>query len=169
MALEFGEKLRNIVRDNAQTMTMIAQARKFMRPDISDYAEDKKTMMAKRRCCHMIIDNNDIKLAVVPVGDSGDKLVCSACGAEIDARFDKNTVDVLNNALKVIDKILLFGIIHNMKPEIVQTLIDIKAVWPDIAQCDKELNIHMTHQSHDSESLANVGAEYANNPITRLR
>ena len=70
MALEFGEKLRNIVRDNAQTMTMIAQARKFMRPDISDYAEDKKTIMAKRRCCHMIIDNNDIKLAVVPVGDS---------------------------------------------------------------------------------------------------
>ena len=60
MALEFGEKLRNIVRDNAQTMTMIAQARKFMRPDISDYAEDKKTMMAKRRFCHMIIDNNDI-------------------------------------------------------------------------------------------------------------
>ena len=67
MALEFGEKLRNIVRDNAQTMTMIAQARKFMRPDISDYAEDKKTIMAKRRCCHMIIDNNDIKLAVVPL------------------------------------------------------------------------------------------------------
>ena len=155
MALEFGEKLRNIVRDNAQTMTMIAQARKFMRPDISDYAEDKKTMMAKRRCCHMIIDNNDIKLAVVPDGESGDKLKCSACGAEIDARFDKNTVDELNNALKVIDKILLFGIIHNMKPEIVQ--------------CDKELNIHMTHQSHDSESLANVGAEYTNNPITRLR
>lgn len=131
---------------------------------------------AKRSCCHIILDSTGVaKLAVSKHPDDG-CLYCDACKRKINTKFDKASVDKINDALEVVNQALLFGLIYGMDGQTAASLVSVKSVLPDVAQLMTEINERVQNKQNIDSTVDALGKEYDskytsfyNNAFTSIR
>lgn len=132
-------------------------------PIIGSHNEPEYVKEMKKSCVHITFDGNDYRLRTEKTADG--KLVCRVCGREIATKFDNSGVETLTNAIKVINQLLLFGMLNGLKAEPIATLISLKKTLPAAAQLLKELNEYVKHDEASADAERNIGLEY-NTPGT---
>lgn len=114
---------------------------------------------AKRCCCHVLFDGRQYpKLSISRRADG--KLWCNACGREISTVFDETDTQKLVDALPVINKILVFGLINGLDKNAAMSLVSVKSVFPDIIQMSSELNQALDNNQKASKITGAIGSEY---------
>ncbi|MBR1988156.1 MAG: hypothetical protein IKA36_03845 [Clostridia bacterium] len=118
--------------------------------------------MTKKRCCHLTYNGSEPVLRIRR--HSNGKVICDVCNREIftDFKNDRN-IDILTDAIKVINQLLIFGMFNNLMAQPIAMLISLKEVLPDVAKLAGELNAHVLRVEASTATEANLGAEYFNN------
>ena len=156
-------KVQQLVTPIMQRMTAIYMTEK-MTPVIGNAGNNDQHKQEKQECVHLIFNQNspECKLNKTPDG----KLKCDACGREVYTKFDGSNVTVLLDARKVIEQIMFFGMVNNLKPDIVAACIDMKKMLPALAQVAAELNEYVKREETNIDTVGNVGDEYRFRSIT---
>ena len=112
---------------------------------------------AKKRCVHLIRDIQSGQL--VPTLEEVDdtKFKCRLCGREVYKKFDKSAVDILSNAIAVLNMLAFFGMTLNITPEHMSKIIFLKEVIPDAIQLVDILNKFVKEEDGAINSGANIG------------
>lgn len=137
------------------TAVMIEESQ---RPELGQVNGQDKYRLQKLECVHIVFNGNnpDCKLYQTPEGE----LKCSVCGRKIYAKFDGSNVDILLNARQCIEQVMWFGMINNMKPDLLNGCIEMKKSLPALIQVASELNDFVRRKQNDSDTVSNIGAEY---------
>ena len=146
-----------LVKPIIHEMTKIDLTQQY-NPMIGAHNENEFTRERKKECVHITFDGNDYKLRTEKTEDG--KVVCAVCGREINTTFDNSAVETLLEANKVINQVLLFGMLNGLRAEPIAALISMKKLMPSVAQLCKELNEYVKQTENTSDSLKNIGAEY---------
>ena len=112
----------------------------------------------KLECVHLIFNGNEPEPTLEQTQDGS--LKCRVCGRKIYPKFDGTNVDHVLMARQVVEQVMWFGMINNMKPEFVAGCIDLKKMLPVIAQVASELNEYVRREDSSNDTVANMGAEY---------
>lgn len=147
-----------VIKPIVETMTAIQTVQR-QNPIINMNNEPVDVKRAKEKCCHIVIENGEYQLATKKTSDG--KLICTACGREINTKFDKTSIDKLMAAIEVINQLLLFGLINGLDAKSVSALISMKELMPAIAQLQQNLNDFVTRENSAENAEKNLGLEYA--------
>lgn len=112
----------------------------------------------KQECVHLIFNGNTPECKLEKTADG--TLKCAACGREVYAKFDGSNVQKLLDSRKVVEQVLFFGMVNNMKPDVIAACIDMKKMIPDLAQIAAELNEYVKKEESTTDTINNVGDEY---------
>ena len=139
-------------------MTAIAMEEAQMQQSLGMQHLQDKYRQQKLECVHLLFNGNepDCKLVQTQEGE----LKCTACGRKIYAKFDGSNVDILLQARQVVEQVMWFGMINNMKPEFIMGCIDMKKMIPALVQVASELNEYVKRKESSGETVSNIGAEY---------
>jgi len=163
----------DVINPIIEGMTKIFEANKHARPIIGGGQYDNERItMCKRDCVHVILDSQTGKFVLAAKKTNEGKLVCAACGKEISTEFGEDAQQTLVDAEKIINQIVIFGMMNGLHVEPLKTLISIKHVWPDIIKLSNELGEFANRSSTSSDSLGDIGKEYIDttgNSITSMR
>lgn len=129
-------------------------------PVIGAHNESEMVKELKKSCVHITYDGSEYRLRVEKTPDG--KLVCRACGREINIKFDDSAVKTLMDAIAVVNQILLFGMLNGLKAEPVLSLISLKKTLPAAAQLMRDMNEYVKRDDQNRESEMNIGSEYFN-------
>ena len=112
----------------------------------------------KLECVHLIFNGKEplCMLEQTPEGE----LKCKVCHRKVYPKFDGSNVEAVLKARQVVEQVMWFGMINNMKPDFVQGCIDMKKMLPVIAQIAGELNEYVRREDSDKDTVANMGLEY---------
>lgn len=157
MALKIHPSVDAVIKPIVYDMTKIDITQQN-NPALGAHNEPDYVKEAKKSCVHITFDGNDYRLRTQRNADG--KLVCNVCGREINTTFDKTAVDTLMEATKVVNQILLFGMLNGLRAEPIQTLISLKKTLPAAAQLLSELNEYVKRDESNSDSVNNIGIEY---------
>lgn len=153
-------------------MTRIYETNKHTKPLVGGQFDNDNVTMLKRDCVHIILDLQNGKYTLAAKKTNDGKLVCQACGREISTEFGDNAVAKLADAEKVINQIVIFGMMNGLDVKAVKTLISIKHVLPDVMKLAGELGVFVQKSSNSTESLGDIGSEFIDttgNSITSMR
>ena len=158
MAMKIHPSVDAVIKPIVYELTKINIAQQT-NPGIGVHNEPQSVKDKKKECVHIIFDGNDYRLATKKNAEG--KLMCEACGREINTKFDNTAIDTLLEANKVINQLLLFGMLNGLRAEVIMTLISIKKTLPDCAQLMKELNEYVKRDESAADSEKNIGIEYS--------
>lgn len=113
----------------------------------------------KKSCLHIIMENGEPQLAARKNADG--KLVCSACGRVINTVFDDSSVQKIMDCIEVLNQLVLFGTLNGIQLAPLQNIVSIKSQLPGVALLVKELNKFVVCDNAASQTVANIGMEYA--------
>ena len=88
------------------------------------------------------------------------------------ARLGKDAEKIVDDFEKVVNQIVMFGILQGLRLDPIKTLISVKHVLPDISALALSLGQFMTSGTNSVESLGDIGSEFVDttgNSITSLR
>ena len=130
-------------------------------PVIGTDNEPKVYKEKKKECVHITYDGNDFRLRteMTPEG----KLVCRVCGREIGTKFDRSSVDAITECLKVVNQIVVFGLVNGLRAEPLLTLLSLKRTLPAVAQLMAELNEYVKREEANTDAEKNIGYGYTIN------
>lgn len=157
MLQKIDPQVRQMITPIMTNMTSVHMAEK-MQPVIGHTNNNDQTKRYKQECVHLIFEGNQPVCKLTKTSDG--KLVCTACGREIYTKFDSSNVTMLLDARKVVEQVLFFGMVNNMKPEVVKACIFMKQMLPDLAQVAAELNEYVKREETNLDNVGNVGDEY---------
>lgn len=157
MAMKIHPSVDALIKPIIYEMTKIDLAQQT-NPLIGSKNEPEAIKEKKKECVHITYDGNEYRLRTEKTADG--RLVCRACGHEINTKFDNTAVNLLNDATKVIDQLLLFGMLNGLRPEPISTLIGLKKTLPAAASLMSQLNAYVKASENDSDSEKNIGLEY---------
>lgn len=161
MSMKIHPSVDALIKPIVYEMTKIDIAQQT-NPIIGSHNEPDYIKEAKKSCVHITFDGNDYRLRTEK---RGDKLYCTVCGREINTKFDKSAVDTIMESIKVVNQLLLFGMLNGLKAEPIATLISLKRTLPSVAQILSELNEYVKIDEQSADSEKNIGIEY-NTPGT---
>lgn len=118
----------------------------------------------KQECVHFIFNGNQPECTLVKTQDG--KLKCKVCDREIGTHFDNTAVQTLLEARKVVEQIMFFGMINNMKADCVAGCIDLKKILPELAQIIAQLNEYVKREEQNIDASNNIGEQYRFQGIT---
>ncbi len=159
MSIKIHQSVEATVKPIIYDMTRIDIAQ-MTNPVIGCHNEPESVKEIKKSCVHITYDGPEYRLRVEKTPDG--KLVCRACGREINTKFDDSAVKTLMDAIAVVNQILLFGMLNGLKAEPIKTLISLKRTLPAAAQLMRELNEYVKRDDQNKEAELNIGAEYFN-------
>lgn len=157
MAIKLDPAVATLVKPIIENMTKIDIAQRT-NPIIGSNNEPEWIKEEKKGCVHIIIENGEYRLKVAKRDDGN--LWCDACGRKIATKFDKTAIDKIMDCLEVINQILLFGMLNNMRAEPIATLISIKRTLPAVAKLAANLNSFVKKESAALDTERNIGIEY---------
>lgn len=150
-----------VIKPIIQEMTRIWRAKQYD-PNMIGVTKNENEFIKekKKECVHLIYDTdiNEYRMATKRDKDNG--LICEACDREINTKFDESAVKTLTDAVKVVNQLLLFGMVNGLRAEPIAALISLKKMLPAAAQLLKELNEYVARDNKASESTANIGDIY---------
>ena len=117
----------------------------------------------KKRCVHIFYNGQGYDIAANY--NSEGKLVCECCGREINTKFDNDSYEKLVDTIPILNQLVLFGLIHGLKKPLLQNIILVKSMMPDIAQLMKNMNEFIKNENSKMSAQDNVGAEYQTDPM----
>lgn len=162
MALKIHPSVDSIIKPIVMEMTKIDIAQQA-NPELNSQNEPDYVKETKKSCVHIVYDGNGYRLKVDR--DNEGKLICRACGREINTKFDKSAVDKITDAISVINQLLFFGMLNGLQAEPIMTLISLKKTLPAAAKLLAELNEYVKRDESSADSERNTGIEY-NTPGT---
>lgn len=157
MSLKIHPSVDALIKPIIETMTKIDIAQQS-NPLVGSHNEPDYIKEAKKSCVHITFDGSDYKIRADKTSDG--RLVCQVCGREIATAFDKNAVDILMQATKIINQIAFFGMLNGLMAEPLATLISIKRTLPAAAQLLSELNEYVKRDESNADTVNNIGVEY---------
>lgn len=160
MAIQIHPDVDNLIRPIIEKMTEIDIAQKS-NPIINTRTEPEYIKEMKKKCVHVTYNGNEYEVRATKTADG--RLVCEACGREIATNFDKKGIDTLMEATKIINQIVLFGLLNHLSAEPLATMISLKTVLPAAAQLYSELCEFVKRDEAKKDSVANLGDEYVSN------
>lgn len=150
-------------------MTTVNMRQKFDQ-SLGPHTESHDVKEMKKKCVHVIFEDNDYHLAVKR--QENGMLKCTVCGREINTKFDKDAVDTLMAAIPVLNGLVMFGMLIGLRPEPLNMLISLKSVLPSAAQLQLELNQFVNKTDKNADAVNNLGMEYQTpdlfNSITKM-
>ena len=121
--------------------------------------------LEKEECVHIIFNGNNPEPMLYTTHDG--KLKCKCCGKEIYSKFDDGkNVEICTEFRKVVEQMLFFGMINNMKADLVAALIQMKKSVPVLAKIVSEFNEFVRREDTNADSVNNIGNEYLSRGIT---
>lgn len=109
MSMKIHPQVDALIKPIIYEMTRIDLAQQT-NPLIGSKNEPEAIKEKKKECVHITYDGNEYRLRTEKTADG--RLVCRACGHEINTKFDDAAVNLLKDATKVIDQLLLFGMLQ---------------------------------------------------------
>lgn len=170
--MKMNREVHEYIRPIVDGMTNIYETNKHVRPQIGGNYENESTKMIKRDCVHLITDNTSGKAMLAVRKTNEGKLVCQACGKEISTDFGKDAEKIVDDFEKVVNQLVMFGMLQGLRLDPIKTLISVKHVLPDISALALSLGQFMTSGTNSVESLGDIGSEFVDttgNSITSLR
>lgn len=153
-------------------MTRIYETNKHTSPLVGGQYDNENIKMLKRDCVHIIRDYKTGKFVLAIKKTNEGKIVCQACGREVSTDFGENAQNTLSEAEKVINQVVVFGMMNGLEKDALKTLISIKHVLPDVMKLVGELGVFVQKSTTSNENLGDIGSEYVDttgNSITSLR
>lgn len=157
MAMKIHPSVDALIKPIIYEMTRIDIAQQT-NPLLGTQNEPEAIKEKKKECVHITYDGNEYKLRTEKLPEG--KLICRACGHEINTKFDKDAVDKLVNAIPVVNQLLLFGMLNGLRAEPISTLISLKKTLPAAAQLMSQLNAYVKMDESNADSEKNIGLEY---------
>lgn len=158
-----------VIQPIIQSMTQIALTEENEKRMYGRINESDRTKNQKKSCVHIIYRNGAFDMSIEP--DKDGKLRCTACGREINTKFDESAVKKLDDALTVINQIIVFGLPHGLLKTSTEHMLMVKVLLPEAIQLIKELNDFISKENNSVEQTR-VGQEYGMNidgsPLTRM-
>lgn len=155
--------VQRLIQPIMQRMTAIYIAEKNT-PVIGNYGNNDQYKREKQECVHFIFNGNTPECKLEKTADG--KLKCAVCGREIATKFDQSAVQTLLDARKVVEQIMFFGMINNMKADCVAGCIDMKKILPELAQIIAQLNEYVKREESNIDNVSNIGEPYRFSGIT---
>ena len=152
--------VNNLIQPIVYDMTKIKlmQSQQMRRVAGGKNNEPEEIKIRKRSCVHIVFDGSDFQIAA-KTNDEG-KLVCECCGREIGTKFDDDAVKKINDALPVINQLLLFGMLNGLQRKPLENLIVLKNLLPDAAQIMSQLCEYVKNENERVSTKDNIGYEY---------
>lgn len=125
---------------------------------LSDY-DRKRFEEAKKNCVHLIRDVNSGTGNLIPTLEEFDetRFKCRVCGRTIYKKFDKSAIDILENAISVLNMLAFFGMTLNITAEHMSKIVFLKQIIPDAIQLVDILNKFVNEENNSINSGANIG------------
>jgi hypothetical protein len=158
------QSVDNLLRNLIGEMTNIYLQQKNSTNLIGHVHENDAIREKKKECVHILLEGNDYRPAVTPRDGT---LICDICGREIGHNFKDMTLSQdIDKAVIAINTLLFFGMMNNLKPEAISTLISVKKVMPRISKMMAELirYIQLDEQANNTQQNA-MGVEYGANRL----
>lgn len=150
--------VRAIMDPIIDQMTQI-YLRNKMYPQVGPHNEPEAEKQIKRRCVHYIKDGNGELIMPIEHNANGE-FVCKACGRPLNLKFNKESVDAIMEAIKVIDGLVAFAPQQNIMAQPIQSLISIKELLPLVAQLQAELNEFVKRDDSSNAAAGSLTGDY---------
>lgn len=157
MSMKIHPSVDAVIKDIVYDLTTIDITQQS-NPMLGCHNEPEAVKEKKKECVHITYDGNDYRLRTKKTAEG--KLICEVCGREINTKFDNSAIETLMDATKVINQILLFGMLNGLSAAPIMTLISLKKTLPAAAQLLKELNEYVKRDEAAADSERNIGVEY---------
>lgn len=166
--------LTNINQIDPQVRTAIARiianmtnihVTQQMNPLVGSHNESEPVKAMKRECVHIIQNGNDYRPSISPRTDGTTR--CDMCDRVIYQKFDDTAVKRLQDALEVINQMTIYGLMFDIGPGPLQTLLSMKVAMPGVIQCMHDLNVFAKMEEQSMASTNNIGGEYPSMDVLR--
>lgn len=166
---QISPEVMQFIKPIVDTMSRIDMDQRYNRT-LGPHNEPREVKEFKKQCVHVIYDGSDYHLSVKKL-DNGN-LRCTACGREINTKFDKDAVETLVKSVSILNGLALFGMLNGLNVEPLATLVSMKTTLPAVAQLHDQFNNYISKSEQNNDAVHNLGAEY-NTPslfdsITRM-
>lgn len=135
----------------------------FSQISLKETDDEKK---AKKECMHMIFNQNGLIEYILEECDRPGYKLCPVCKKYVPLEFKDEHVNVLLEAIDIINQLAFFGTLLGLRADGIKTLIGLKAVLPDVVTLLDQLNKYVRLDSKNADNLSSFASEYTDKRLT---